>query len=67
VPVRPAAPGRHYKPAAVRLYLDADVLGLAHVIAGLRHAGAECTGDLESAAPEPPDAAVRSCRRPSWQ
>jgi hypothetical protein len=36
VPVRPAVPGRQYKPAAVRFYLDADVLGLAHVLAGLR-------------------------------
>jgi PIN like domain len=36
VPVGPAAPGRRYKPATVRFYFDADVLGLAHVIAGLR-------------------------------
>jgi hypothetical protein len=36
VPVRPAQPGRRYKPAAVRFYFDADVLGLAHVVAGLR-------------------------------
>lgn len=25
------------KPAVVRFYLDADVLGLAHVVAGLRN------------------------------
>ncbi len=36
MPVRPAVPGRQYKPAAVRFYFDADVLGLAHVIGGLR-------------------------------
>jgi PIN like domain len=36
VPVKPAVPGRRYKPAAVRFYFDADVLGLAHQIAGLR-------------------------------
>jgi hypothetical protein len=34
--VRPPVPGRQYKPAAVRFYFDADVLGLAHVIAGPR-------------------------------
>lgn len=36
MPVKPAQPGRHYKEAAVRFYFDADVLGLARVIAGLR-------------------------------
>lgn len=36
MPIRPAVPGRHYKPATVRFYFDADVLGLAHQIAGLR-------------------------------
>ncbi|GEL16931.1 hypothetical protein [Pseudonocardia asaccharolytica] len=38
MPIRPPAPGRHYKPATVRFYFDADVLGLglAHQIAGLR-------------------------------
>jgi hypothetical protein len=36
VPIRPAVPGRHYKPATVRFYFDADVLGRAHQIAGLR-------------------------------
>ena len=36
MPFRPAVPGRRYKAASVRLYFDADVLGLAHVIAGLR-------------------------------
>jgi len=36
VPIRPAVPGRHYKPATVRFYFDADVLGLAHQIAGMR-------------------------------
>jgi PIN like domain len=36
MPVRPAQPGRRYKQATVRFYFDADVLGLAHVIAGLR-------------------------------
>lgn len=30
------AGSKHYKPANVRLYFDADVLGLAHVIARLR-------------------------------
>lgn len=36
MPVKLAAPGRRYKAAAVRFYFDADVLGLAHQIAGLR-------------------------------
>jgi hypothetical protein len=36
VPVKPPQPGRRYKPATVRFYFDADVLGVAHVIAGLR-------------------------------
>ncbi|MGI9002665.1 MAG: hypothetical protein ACR2GH_13510 [Pseudonocardia sp.] len=36
MPIRPAVPGRHYKPATVLFYFDADVLGLAHQIAGLR-------------------------------
>ena len=36
MPIKPAQAGRHYKSAAVRFYFDADVLGLAHVIAGLR-------------------------------
>jgi hypothetical protein len=26
----------HAKPATIRFYFDADVLGLAHVVAGLR-------------------------------
>jgi hypothetical protein len=33
MPVKPAQPGRRYKHATVRFYFDADVLGLAHVIA----------------------------------
>lgn len=45
MPIRPPAPGRHYKPATVRFYFDADVLGLAHQIAGLR-ADATYPGDL---------------------
>ena len=36
MPAKPAQPGRHHKEAAVRFYFDADVLGLAHVIADLR-------------------------------
>jgi hypothetical protein len=36
MPVKPAQPGRRYKEAAIRFYFDADVLGLAHVIADLR-------------------------------
>jgi PIN like domain len=36
VAVKPPQPGRRYKPAVVRFYFDADVLGLAHVVAGLR-------------------------------
>jgi hypothetical protein len=37
VPVTPAQPGRRYRrPAVVRFYFDADVLGLAHVVARLR-------------------------------
>ena len=36
MPVKLPHPGRRYKPAVVRFYFDADVLGLAHVVAGLR-------------------------------
>jgi hypothetical protein len=36
VPLKPAQPGRQYKEAVVRFYFDADVLGLAHVVADLR-------------------------------
>lgn len=36
MPIRSVVPGRRYKPADVRFYFDADVLGLAHQIAGLR-------------------------------
>lgn len=44
MPAKPAQPGRRYRPAAVRFYFDADVLGLAHVVAGLR-ADATYPGD----------------------
>lgn len=34
--MRPAAPTKKYKPATVRFYIDADVLGLAHALVRLR-------------------------------
>jgi hypothetical protein len=36
VPLKPPQPGRQYKKGHVRFYFDADVLGLAHVVANLR-------------------------------
>ena len=44
MPIRPPVSGRRYKPATIRFYFDADVLGLAHQIAGLRP-GATYPGD----------------------
>lgn len=36
MPVKPAQPGRKYPQAAVQYYFDADIMGLAKVVAGLR-------------------------------
>lgn len=54
MPENPAGP-RNYKPAKVRFYFDADVLGLAHVIARLRP---------DTTYPGDPGAVVKKRQRP---
>lgn len=56
MPIKAAHPGRHYKAAAVRFYFDADVLGLAHVIAALRP---------DATYPGDPGGVVHKQRRPA--